>query len=337
MTREVNNDLTRYLLGEASEAECMQLEEKFFTDDELYAQLLGAENDLIDSYVHGRLPASTQAQFEKRFLATPRRRQKVKFAQSLKRATQVAQAQGETASIATTKRVIDYSGISLWYKLRDLFNGKHPKLTFGALTAVLLVLLGGAGLLSVWQRGESTQVAQAPAEPTPDSSSISNQDSSEPTIETTSNASVRQAEPEAIEKSKLGESTTKQTPRAGRSPAQQPRPSVATFVLTPGLLRSSGKQNNLNLTSPTDAVRLQLDLAANDYPTYRAVLQTPDGDEVWSARGLKSQAVRDRRTVIVRVPAELLKRGDYNLTLGGETADGSVEVINEYALSITTK
>jgi tetratricopeptide (TPR) repeat protein len=75
--------LTRYLLGELTEAENSRLEERYFADNSLYDELGALERDLIDRYVQIDLSDYEKEQFEKHFLSTPKRQQKLNFARAL--------------------------------------------------------------------------------------------------------------------------------------------------------------------------------------------------------------------------------------------------------------
>jgi hypothetical protein len=78
--------MIRYLLGDVPEDEQIRIEERFFTDDEYFEQLLALEDDLIDDYVNGELTDREREQFEEYFLASPTRRQRVEFAKTFMRA-----------------------------------------------------------------------------------------------------------------------------------------------------------------------------------------------------------------------------------------------------------
>jgi CHAT domain-containing protein len=82
--KDTNSEqLTQYLLGEMPDEEKQQLEEKYFSDDALYDELLAAERDLIDRYVQKELSEVRQERFEQYFLSAPGRRRKLRFAISL--------------------------------------------------------------------------------------------------------------------------------------------------------------------------------------------------------------------------------------------------------------
>jgi len=75
--------LTRYLLGELSQAERDRFEENFFSDSDLFIELLDAKDQLISDYLNGRLSPGDRGRFEQRFLTLPECRREVELAQLL--------------------------------------------------------------------------------------------------------------------------------------------------------------------------------------------------------------------------------------------------------------
>ena len=75
--------ITRYLLGDLPETKQVEIEDRAFQDKECLASIEAVENDLIDEYARGELSGSARRQFERRFLASDERRQKVEFAKAL--------------------------------------------------------------------------------------------------------------------------------------------------------------------------------------------------------------------------------------------------------------
>ena len=86
MNNEHGNEqlLVKYLLGQLSREEELQVEEGYFVNDELHEELQAVEIDLIDRYVRNELSKDERERFEKRFLAAPDRVQDVMFAKTLK-------------------------------------------------------------------------------------------------------------------------------------------------------------------------------------------------------------------------------------------------------------
>src|SRR5262245_14345184 len=74
---ETERQLMRYLLGELSEEEKTRLEERFFAEDDYFAELLAVEDDLIDEYVQDALSPRERALFEQHFLVSSQRQRRV--------------------------------------------------------------------------------------------------------------------------------------------------------------------------------------------------------------------------------------------------------------------
>src|SRR3954471_23370769 len=87
MERQIENgsELRRYLLGDLSQAEHLQVEERLFLESGYFQLLQSAEDDLIDEYVYGELSADEQERFRQHFLSDPDRTKDIRFARALKR------------------------------------------------------------------------------------------------------------------------------------------------------------------------------------------------------------------------------------------------------------
>lgn len=75
--------LVDYLLGRTAEAETEELDERSIADEAFAARLIEVEHDLVDAYVRGELNGTARERFAAAYLATPRGRAKVQFAQAL--------------------------------------------------------------------------------------------------------------------------------------------------------------------------------------------------------------------------------------------------------------
>ena len=73
--------LKRYLLGALPETETERLDELSVTNEAFAGRLDAAENDLVDAYVRGELPPEDLEQFKSSYLSSPKRQQKVRFAE----------------------------------------------------------------------------------------------------------------------------------------------------------------------------------------------------------------------------------------------------------------
>src|SRR5215207_4236036 len=77
--------IRRYLLGELSEQQREQVEQRLLSDDDLYQQLLLAEDDLIDEYISGELSDQERSKFSARFLRVPELKQDVMSMMALRK------------------------------------------------------------------------------------------------------------------------------------------------------------------------------------------------------------------------------------------------------------
>jgi hypothetical protein len=82
---EDQNRIRHYLLGEFSDGDRETLEQEILINEDLFEEILIAEEELADEYVAGTLDQEERADFEKHFLATPDRQQNLRFAQALNR------------------------------------------------------------------------------------------------------------------------------------------------------------------------------------------------------------------------------------------------------------
>jgi anti-sigma factor RsiW len=133
--------MIRYLLGDVPEDEQIRIEERFFTDDEYFEQLLALEDDLIDDYVNGELTDREREQFEEYFLASPTRRQRVEFAKTFMRAASLpALAEIAMPGEARPEPVP-------WWRTVMVFWRAQSLLRRFALAASVVLVLGGSWLI----------------------------------------------------------------------------------------------------------------------------------------------------------------------------------------------
>ncbi len=72
-----------YLLGGLAGEDLEAFEKRLLTDDEVFEELLAAEDDLVDEYAGGQLSKNERDEFEKHFLSTPERQHDLDFARTL--------------------------------------------------------------------------------------------------------------------------------------------------------------------------------------------------------------------------------------------------------------
>ncbi|HUQ31536.1 MAG TPA: hypothetical protein VM095_05415 [Pyrinomonadaceae bacterium] len=320
MKSESDNDelVQRFLLGSLSESERAQVEDRFFANDNFFQELLTGEDDLIDAYVRGELPAAERALFEQSYLSTQTGRERVEFAQALFKSVSVDESAAIGAMTREAERKVSPSRPR---SLFDAFAIRRPALSFTLAAALLVIVLGGLWLLI--NRGQ-TRTAQEEAR-TRQAAPVTPRDSS-PSVET-----AQQQQPAS------GDENSNPTP-----PRETPKkpvpisPVIATFTLMPGTVRDEGGAATLVLSGRATEVRLQLILEGERYRQYRAALSTADGRKLWG-RVVAKRTSGKSGNLPLSLPAELLKNGDYVLDLSGAKSDGEWESVADYSFRVVKK
>src|SRR4030095_11859850 len=112
----------RYLLGDLTDDEQVEVEDRAFADHQYMERMLAVEDDLIDNYLRGSLSERERSQFEKRFLASDHRRQKIEFARAL---AEVSSKSAEPADQEAT----------FWESLIGFLRSLSPVFKFSLATA----------------------------------------------------------------------------------------------------------------------------------------------------------------------------------------------------------
>src|SRR5215475_935851 len=80
-----DEDIIAYLLGELSDEEMENFEDRCFSEEDWRDQLEAVEGDLIDGYLRGELNPERKGHFEQNYLITEARRERVCVAAALLR------------------------------------------------------------------------------------------------------------------------------------------------------------------------------------------------------------------------------------------------------------
>ncbi len=117
LTLPDDQSITRYLLGELPPDEQSELERRYFAEPALLDRIDAAEDDLIDAYVRNELTPEQRTHFETRFL-TPKRVERVRMAEALRRATRAPRRSSWMLPIAASLFLALLAAM-LWVALRD--------------------------------------------------------------------------------------------------------------------------------------------------------------------------------------------------------------------------
>lgn len=116
----VNRDeMIAYLLDEMSEADRAAFVDRWFTDPELYEQLLMAEADLLDEYARGGLRGRQRRQVEKSLLASNLQRDKLRFATFLRDVLPEPKTMSVPWAWIAAALLLISTGLSIWLGLEN--------------------------------------------------------------------------------------------------------------------------------------------------------------------------------------------------------------------------
>jgi hypothetical protein len=316
--RVTDKTLTGYLLGSLRQDQTERLDELSIVDGDFAARLDAVENDMVDAYVRGRLSGDTLQKFRARYLSSAKRREKVRFAQSLyhfegKHFTQAA-ATGESVPAQES---------------RSLFSpGSWRSFAFPAwIAAGALAMMLAIGLLFIDNLQLRNRMSQANADR---QQLIQRERDLQARLDQVhaSDAGVA-AELAQVQKS-LAELEQASPNRNPATRSSFPPLGVVAFTLAPQL-RGATQMPHLSLPPGTTRVDLHLDLESNDYPQYQVALKSLGADQiVWQSGKLKAETKGQRGAVLVSMPAGLLKPGTYQLELTGSQSSGEHEFVSSY-------
>jgi hypothetical protein len=85
VTTDESARLRRFLLGQLSEPERVEVEQRLMTEESLFQELLLLEEDLTDEYVFGDLPEAERGRFEQHVAVSPDRLEAIRLARLLRR------------------------------------------------------------------------------------------------------------------------------------------------------------------------------------------------------------------------------------------------------------
>lgn len=305
--------MKRYLLGDLPEAEQIALEEEYFADPQAFDKMVTAENELVDSYARGRLSPQLREKFEQKYLAHPRRRERMKFAQAL-----VARLDRiEADQPANDPKVV---AAPWWRRLVPDSFGQSRAFAFSMAVALVILTLG-AGWLFFQSRRLRQELAQTRA-------AQAAQEQRERELQ--QQLAGERAQVKNLNDELSGARSEVKKPLAA-SPAMPTTPAFVTLVLTAGGLRGPDAESAPKLIIPdgTEQVQIQLNLKDLNYSNYRVVLQAIGGNAILYRQGLKPRTSPSGATFVLTIPARKFATGDYMLTLSGVSQTGEVDALSK--------
>jgi cell division protein FtsB len=326
MSEATYNDqsIAEYLLGSLPAAEAERYDELSVTDDEFAAALSAREKDLVDAYVQGELFQPLLERFESYYLASPRGREKLEFAQAFKGWVEKS-ATAQTSAGDGKRRAEKGEGVG-WSSGFRLFFAQRPALQWGTGFAalVLLCLVGWFVFENAHLRQQASQAQARRDELLQREQQLQKELEGQRAANATTEqelASLR-AERERLEQD---------LKRAG---VQQRAANIVFLVLVPPI-RGPGRISTVTVLPQTEFIATQLELEPTDYSAYRVALIDPANNQtLWRSGNLKARTKGDGKAINISLPAGLLKPRYYLLRVSGIPAGGGSEIVSDYPLRV---
>jgi hypothetical protein len=305
------------------------------------------ENELIEDFSRGSLPAGERQRFKRYFLVTPERREKLNFVEAMALSA-AADKKKEDKFVQVFESAPAYPPASSWWESLLAFM-RSSNLFAGAAAASVLLFLAVGAFLWFSQRAERQEPLIATA-PTNESTQSLNQPSASTQIANT--VEIGNASPSATTTPKL--TTTVSQPQSTKSPQsnQEQRknenpaptpvvkptenapPAVVFAFSVVGLTRSGGSSVEKKIEPGVKFVELQLPLDPDrEYEDFRVIVQNSDGKVVGQSKGLKTRKKGNGKNVIASMSAAPFEPDDYTVILSGKT-NGVYEEAARYSFRV---
>jgi hypothetical protein len=307
----------------------VEIEDRAFQDQQYLQSMVAVENDLIDEYARGELSDSERRRFEQRFLASEERRRKVEFARALASVTSELPSLKKESLAPRARAPLSWTGA-----LAAFLRGLNPAARFALAAAALLILIGGPWLFIENQRLRS-ELAREQQSREQQQQALQQQMAEERARGEETAARLEREQ----QQSERSQELTRQLERALEKSTTRRAPSaMVSLALWPGISRSGGARPILVLPQATGRARLQIGIEPEDeYSRFSVELRAQGGQQVRAEDNLRARALQGGRAVVLNLPANILRSGQYELTLKGVTREGAVEEIGYYYFDVLKK
>jgi hypothetical protein len=315
--RNIDELMERYLLGELSEEESERMERQYLSDPDYFDELLAVEDDLLDEYARGELQGRRRQQFERRLLTTPRQRERLRDAQVL-----MARLGSGQVLVSLDRKRQERSS-------RSSFFSQHKLGVALPLALAAIVLLAGAGWLVARTARLQEQVERMRAEQ-------SATEGREQELRERLAGEQKEKEDLLRQLQQANEAGGSHVPKGEIPPEKRIEPNTVTFALAVALMRG-GEASTFVLPSDIEIVQLEIQVADAPYRSYRADVQTADGETVYRQSGLVARRTQRGKAIRLRIPSRLLHGRDFILKASGLAAQGDFEDAGLYSFRILRK
>ncbi|HST23831.1 MAG TPA: hypothetical protein VLR90_22170 [Blastocatellia bacterium] len=318
--------MVRYLLGEMTEEEQTQIEERFLNDNEYFEQLLSVEDALIDDYAQGVLTEYERSKVEGLLLHSQRQSREVDFVKDLIGFVSARPADGlNTQNSIQTERPGKLRSLLALLRIRN--PGKRFSIAAGLLSIV--IILG----MVIWNLALRKKVGQMETQ----QAVLENRDHElQRQLEEQGNkhnATVKELEDERRKRDQLEqELAALQKFR----PVNSSNDIAILDFSTDSISRGGGEPKIVSISAGLSRLEVRINLGSKGaYKSYGAVIKTFGGREIWSMDQIKPRQANLGR-VVLTMPANIFSNDDYILTLKGQTEAGDMLEIGDYSFRVKT-
>lgn len=311
--------LSRYLLGSLPAEEAERLDELSVGDDEFALRLDAVENDLVDAFARGDLSGDALDRFQKFYLSSPRRQEKVEFAQTFLRFTE------RTAGAVATKtkqpaipdaKLADQTSQSR--SLRRWFTIPRLDLQWGFAAAALVLLLTCSYLFV-----ENERLRKQGLEGREQQAVMDHR--------------AQELQRQLAEQQSANAGMLKELDHLREASASPYALKIVAALLLPQM-RGVSQVPTVSVPAGTDQVQLRLQLESDDYPAYQVALKNPATDQVlWRSVKLPARLQANSKTLSVSLSAKLFKAQNYSLELSGVPDSGVAELVSSYPFKVVLR
>ena len=306
MTDKATEQIKSYLLGELREDEVEQLEESLFTDDEVYSAVQAAEMSLVDGYVRNELPHDERTQFERQYLVTPERRQKVSEARLFHDELNAIRPMPEVSE----RRVG-------WFE-RVLGNWRLPVMQYASAALILLLAISTSWLFySSWKtrnelamaRNELANSQSVLDERLAEKERELNDRMAEQRGEDSDSLSALQTEVDNLRRQL--EEVKRKSSNANSSIPQSP--TIATIFL-PVARGGMNPITTVTVTKDTKVLNIRIPVAADEGDTFDVVVNH-EGNPVMKKSAVKATEGAEGKILALALPLKAISAGKYDVVL----------------------
>jgi hypothetical protein len=313
--------LKRYYLGGMTRDEQGRLEAQCFEDDALFAELMAVQADLVDAYVRDQLPSAEREAFHRHFLVTPDAREKVRLARTLIEAVDLLDREPGTRVVPVSASDARRARWERWLVPPAWTHGRR----WVPVTALLVVVVTSTGLLVDDWRARTRLESVA--------GQIGLLTEKEQRSRQTSEAERARAD-------RLSEQLRRSQTRGVRAGESFPTTAGAMVALslTPGLVRASEAVQELAIRRGTSIILLELAFDAPEtVDSYRIVLETADGRELWRHDATGSRSGTPNGAISIALAPSTFDSGEHVMRLQRRTQRGVLETLYTYQFRVVTE